>query len=77
MFFQMLKLNKYCLGVELAPARQVIKKVEKGSSVGLHTVSQFMPQRLQNVIKKGHARKNKRPLEISCKNKVLIKSYSA
>ena len=33
------------------------KKAQNGSSVGLHTVSHTMPQRLQNVIKKqkGHA----------------------
>ena len=88
-FFQLPKLNKYCLGVELAPAHQVIKKAQNGSSVGLHVVSHFMPQRLPNVIKKkpkGHASywnfeyiysiRNKH-LEISCKIKVLIKSYSA
>ena len=51
-FFQLPKLNKYCLGVEMAPAYQVIKKAEKGSFVGLHAVSCTMPQRLQNVIKK-------------------------
>jgi len=28
------------------------KKVQNGSSVGLHAVSHTMPQRLQNVIKK-------------------------
>ena len=62
-FFQLPKLNKYCLGVELDPAHQVIKKAQNGSFVGLHAVSQFMPQRLQNAIKttttttkqKGHA----------------------
>ena len=27
-FFQLSKLNKYCLGVELAPAHQVIKKLK-------------------------------------------------
>ena len=27
-FFQLPKLNKYCLGVELAPAHQVIKKLK-------------------------------------------------
>ena len=59
-FFQLPKLNEYCLGVELAPAHQVIKKVLNGSSVGLQAVSHSMPQRLQHVIKKkkkqkGHA----------------------
>ena len=39
-FFQLPKLNEYCLGVELAPAHQVIKKVLNGSSVGLQAVSQ-------------------------------------
>ena len=35
---------------------QVIKKAQNGSFVGLHAVSHFAPQRLQNVIKnqKGH-----------------------
>ena len=28
------------------------KKAQNGSFVGLHAVSHFMPQRLQNVIKK-------------------------
>ena len=28
-FFQLPKLNKYCFGVELAPAHQVIKKLKK------------------------------------------------
>ena len=39
-FFQLPKLNKGD------------KKAQTGSFVGLHPVSQFMPQRLQNVIKK-------------------------
>ena len=51
-FFQLPKLNEYCLEVELAPAHQVIKKVLNGSSVGLQAVSHSMPQRLQHVIKK-------------------------
>ena len=49
--------KKYCLGVELAPAHQVIKKAQNGSSVGLHPVSHSMPQRLQNVIKKKQTNK--------------------
>ena len=51
-FFQLPKLNKYCLRVELAPLHQVIKKAQNGSSVCLQAVSHFMPQRVQNVIKK-------------------------
>ena len=51
-FFQLPKLNKFCLGAELAPTHQVIKKAQNGSSVGLHAVFHFMPQRLQNLIKK-------------------------
>ena len=57
-FFQLPKLNKFCLGVGLDPAHQVIKKLQNGSFVGLHAVFHFMPQRLQNVVKKkqkGHA----------------------
>ena len=54
-FFQLPKLNKICLGVELDPARaqQVIKKLKMDPNAVFH----FMPQRLQNVIKKqkGHA----------------------
>ena len=87
-FFQLPKLNKYCLGVELAPAQQVIQKAENGSSEGLHAVSRTMPQRLQNVIKKKGMPvteilntctryRNKHLLEISFKNKFLIVSYSA
>ena len=52
-FFQLSKLNKYCLGVELASAHQVIKRLKiHGSFVGLHAVSHLKPQRPQNVIKK-------------------------
>ena len=51
-FLQLPKLNKYCLGVELAAAHQEIKKAQNGSSVGLHAVSHSMPRRLKNVIKK-------------------------
>ena len=57
-FFQLSKLNKYCLGVELASAHAPgDEKAQNGSSAGLHAVSHFKPQRLQNVIKKqkGHA----------------------
>ena len=54
------------------------------SSVGLHAVSHFKPQGLQNDKKtnkqtskqKGHAR-NKYLVEISCENKVLIKSHDS
>ena len=51
-FFQLRKLTKYCLRAELDPAQQ---KAQNGSFVGLHSVSNFMPQRLQDVItnKKG------------------------
>ena len=55
---QLPKLNKFCLGVQLNPSYQVIKKAQNGSFVSLHAVSHFMTQRLQNVIKKkqkGHA----------------------
>ena len=52
-FFQLSKLNKYCLGVELTPAHAPgDEKAQNGSSVGLHAVSHSMLQRLQNVIKK-------------------------
>ena len=56
-FFQLPKLNKFCLGVELDPAHQVIKNAQNGSFVGQHAESHVMPQRLQNVInkQKGHA----------------------
>ena len=47
-FFQLPKLNKMCLVVELDPAHQVIKKLKMDPNA----VSHFMPQRLQNVIKK-------------------------
>ena len=50
-FFSVAETNKYCLGVELAPAYRVIKKVQNRSSVGLHAVSHSMPQQLHNVIK--------------------------
>ena len=63
-FFQLPKLNEYCLGVELAPAHQVIKKVLNGSSVGLQAVSHSMPQRLQHVIKKTQNKKGMPVTEI-------------
>ena len=47
-FFQLPKLNKICLGVELDPAHQVIKKLKMDPNAVFH----FMPQRLQDVIKK-------------------------
>ena len=59
-FFQLPKLNKYCLGVELAAAHQVTKKAENGSSEGLHPVSHSMPQRLHNVIKNNNNNNNKK-----------------
>ena len=63
-FFHLPKLNKCCLGFELDPAHQVIKKLnfQNGSFVGLHAVSHFMPQRLQNVIKKT---KNKKGMPVT------------
>ena len=56
-FFQLPKINKYCLGVELALVHNVKKKAQNGSSVDRQAVSHHMPQRPQNVIKKqkGHA----------------------
>ena len=63
-FFQLPKLNEYCLGVELAPAHQVIKKVLNGSSVGLQAVSHSMPQGLQHVIKKKQNKKGMPVTEI-------------
>ena len=82
----------YCLGVEVTPAYQVIKKL-KMNHLGLymlHGLSHLMPQRLQSVIKKNKGgmpvtellntstrQSKKHILESSCKNSVLIKSYSA
>ena len=37
--------------MKLAPAHQVIKKVQNGSSVSLHALTHSMPQQLQNVFK--------------------------
>ena len=37
-FFQLPKLNKYCLGAELAAYAAGDKKAQNGSSVGLHTI---------------------------------------
>ena len=52
-FFQLPKLDKFYLGIDLHPAHQVIKKLKMDPNA----LSHFMPQRLQNVIKKqkGHA----------------------
>ena len=56
-FFQLPKLNKYCLGVELAPAHQVIKKL-KMDHLWVYTL---YPTGCRNGIesdkktKKGHA----------------------
>ena len=87
-----LSTKLYCLGVEVTPAYQVIKKL-KMNHLGLymlHGLSHLMPQRLQSVIKKNKGgmpvtellntstrQSKKHILEISCKNEVLIKSYSA
>ena len=37
-FFQLPKLNKYCLGAELAAYAAGDKKAQNGSSVSLHTI---------------------------------------
>ena len=37
-FFQLRKLNKYCLGAELAAYAAGDKKAQNGSSVSLHTI---------------------------------------
>ena len=57
-FFQLPKLNKYCLGVELDPAHQVIKKVKMDhllvystGSVPLHAATATECDKKQ----KGHA----------------------
>ena len=71
----------------MAPAYQVIKEVKIESSVALHAVSHSVLQRLHKITK-GECRNaeilntctrwsNEHLLEISCKNEVLIKSYSA
>ena len=38
LFFQLPKLNKYCLGAELAAYAAGDKKAQNGSSVSLHTI---------------------------------------
>ena len=78
-------------GVEVAPAyHEVIKKLKMNHLwlYMLHDISHSMPQRLQNVIKNKWGmpvtevlntctrKSNKHLLKISCKNKVLIKSFS-
>ena len=91
-FFQLRKLNKYCLGFELASGccALVDKKNSKwiifGSKRGipLHAATATESGKKKN--KKGMAvteivntcsrRRNKHLLAISCKNKVLIESYS-
>ena len=56
-FFQLPKLNKYWLGGWTSSCAPGDKKAQNGSSLGLHAVSHFRPQQLQNVIKnqKRHA----------------------
>ena len=74
----------------MACAYYVIKNAQNRPSVALHVVSHHIPQRLQNVIKnRGGGMlvteilktctqlSNKHLLKHSCKNKVLIKIYSA
>ena len=89
--FQLPNLKKlYCLGVEVTPAYQVIKKL-KMNHLGLYMLnglSHLTPQRLQSVIKnKGEMpvtellntstrQSKKHILEISCKNEVLIQSIA-
>ena len=51
-FFQLPKLNKYWSGGWTSSCAPGDGKAQNGSSVGLHAVSHFVPQRLQNVIKK-------------------------
>ena len=79
------------LGVEVALAyHEVIIKLKMNHLwlYTLHDISHSMPQRLQNVIKNKWGmpvtevlntctrKSNKHLLEFSCKNKVLIKSFS-
>ena len=79
------------LGVEVALAyHEVIIKLKMNHLwlYTLHDISHSMPQRLQNVIKNKWGmpvtevlntctrKNNKHLLEFSCKNKVLIKSFS-
>ena len=79
------------LGDEVALAyHEVIKKLKMNHLwlYTLHDISHSMPQRLQNVIKNKWGmpvtevlntctrKSNKHLLEFSCKNKVLIKSFS-
>ena len=79
------------LGVEVAFAyHEVIIKLKMNHLwlYTLHDISHSMPQRLQNVIKNKWGmpvtevlntctrKSNKHLLEFSCKNKVLIKSFS-
>ena len=61
--FQLPKLNKYCLGAELAAAQQVIKKL-KMDHMWVYTQTHFMPQRPQNVIKKKKKKKGMPVTEI-------------
>ena len=83
-----LNLNKYCLGVERAPANQVIKSskwiiCESTCCIPLHAATATKCD--ERKTKGGcwllkfclHTQEsNKHLLEISCKNKLLIKSYS-
>ena len=61
-FFQLPKLNKYCLGAELAAYAAGDKKAQNGSSVGLHaiplhaaTATECDKKKTQTNKQKGHA----------------------
>ena len=56
-FFSAAKTKQISFGGWTGSCAPGDKKAQNGSFVGLHAVSHFMPQRLQNVIKKqkGHA----------------------
>ena len=72
-FFQLPKLNKYCLGVVLGPTHQLIKKLKMDHLNGSN--KKGMP--ITEILNTCTQQTNKHLLEISCKNKVLIKSYCA
>ena len=87
-FFQLPNQNQILLGGWTGSCAPGDRKVQNGSSVALHALSHSMLQRLQNVYKKQKdmpvteilnrcTRYRNKHLKISCKNKVLIKSYRA
>ena len=64
-FFQLPKLNKYCLGAELAAYAAGDKKAQNGSSVSLHTIPLHAATATECDKKKKQKKQNKKGMPVT------------